>query len=73
MLSKRMHPPCLQLTHMEQTFGEKENPLCAGGEIRAELGRMGKMEHLGETPGVQQGSEHGQRKVRERKTVPSCL
>ena len=49
MLSKRMHPPCLQLTHMEQTFGEKENPLCAGGEIRAELGRMGRMEQPGET------------------------
>ena len=73
MLSKRMHPPRLQLTLMEQTFSEKESPLCAGGEIRAGLGRMGRMEQLGETLGVQQGREHGQRKVRERKTVPSCL
>lgn len=56
---------------MEQTFGEKESPLCAGGEIRAGLGRMGRMEQLGETPGVQQGSEHGQRKVRERKMPES--
>lgn len=29
------------------------------------------MEQLGETPGVQQGSEHGQRKVRERKMSPA--
>ena len=44
-LVKSMHPPCMHVTHEEQTFTEKETPLGAG------LCRMRRTEQLGKTLG----------------------